>query len=434
MSDPRHWTKEEDEQLKKLFLDSNAYTHAEIAEKLGSSYSSVEKRKGRLIMKFTQKEKELYTKLRREGSTSAQKKANLKWTPVMIKKLRLSAESGLFESLSSLRNSIFPEETTGNLRAVLSNNKLSFFSSKREHHDTFDTVSMDGTTVKTSPAEFWKTMEENSKEEIVLFKRESFHSILFDRLAYIGITCIGDQHFGKLGIDYERAREDATVIKNTPNMYVLFGGDFFENYLKANIMEALVNKESSPKQERMLLEHYFTFFGDTNEAIADKIIASVSGNHDWRTSDVSGIDLIKMMLKGKRILYSPEELRLTLNVNGIEYKIGARHQSRFNSTLNYCHTVKRWYDEGDETFDVGIIWHNHKPDIEEFIKHNQMRLGVRPGSYKIKDRWAKAKGYPITMPLMPTIVFNPFEKTMVVFKHVHEASEYLKLKNGTLIK
>ena len=427
----RHWTKKEDMQLKELLLDKKAYTTQEIANKLKITICSAEKRKERIFNSFTQKEKDNYKLLRRQA-TLATRRSNLKWTPEIIQKLKDAAESGLYDKIESLKNDLFPEDSVVMVRQLLSDHNIHFRSRKFEKHKGFTTESLDTPPSNITAKSYWELMEDASKDVIIDFKQESFHNINFDKPAYVGFTCIGDQHFGEAGIDYTQARKDAETIRDTDNMYALFGGDFFENYLKANIMSALVNKTSSPKQERMLLEHYFTFFGKDNEAIADKIVASISGNHDWRTADVSGIDLIRMMLKGKRILYSPEELRLTVNVNEIIYKVAARHMYRFNSTLNYTHTVKRWYDEGEETFDIGIIWHNHKPDTESFIKHNLMRWGIRPGSYKCVDRWAKGKGYPITLSLMPTFVMSPFERSIILFDHTEEASQYIKLKNAEL--
>jgi hypothetical protein len=425
---PKSWTIEELTELKKLLLNDEGYTFLQIAKIMKRTPGSIEKCVRKILNKFTNVESEKYKTLRYIATKKTQAKKSY-WTPEIINKLRVLCESGLYESLSEIRAKIFPNVSVSSLRNVLSDNGLRMYNKKTQRHNEFETESMDSTPITTSAESYWNMMELTSKEEIIQFKRESYHNIKFNKKQYVGFTCIGDQHFGKVGVDYEKAREDAQIIKATDNMYALFGGDFFENYLKANIMEALVNKDSSPKREQMLLEHYFTFYGQNNEEVSEKIIASVSGNHDWRTADVSGIDLVRQMLKGKRILYSPEELRLIIKLNEIEYRIAARHQYRFNSTLNYCHTVKRWYDEGEETFDIGIIWHNHRPDIEEFIKHNEMRWGIRPGSYKIKDRWAKAKGYSITLPLMPTFILNPFEKSISVFKYVKEASDYLKLKN-----
>jgi hypothetical protein len=430
----KFWSIEENKKLKELLLDEKAYTMLQISDIMKKSLGSVDNRKQRLFQSFTKDEKQRHMLLRTKARNTMIAKKSLYWNSELVNKLKVACESGLYNNLSEIQKEIFSNSSVSQLRNVLSNNGLRMYSRKVEYHRGFKTESIDNIPVKNSSEEYWKLMEETSNEEIVLFKQESYHNIVFNDKKYIGFTCIGDQHFGKIGIDYKQAREDAQIIKNTDNMYVLFGGDFFENYIKANIMEALVNKDSSPKREQMLLEHYFKFFGNTDEEITNKIVASISGNHDWRTSDVSGIDLIKTMIKGKRMLYSPEELRLTIKLNGIDYKIAARHQYRFNSALNYTHTVKRWYDEGEEPFDVGVIWHNHRPDIEEFVKHNKMRWGIRPGSYKIKCRWSKSKGYPITLPLMPTFILNPFERSIVVFKHVQEASDYLRLKNAELKK
>ncbi len=263
------------------------------------------------------------------------------------------------------------------------------------------------------PVKAWESAEKRGRKAI----RKAINNGVFDvnfEKGPIAISVISDQHIAPGSTcNFERLREDAELIRDTPGFYAVFGGDGVDNHIKHR--SALIHAQSSPDQQWKLFDHYLQLFGD-------KILTIISGNHDAWTAQIGGVDFLGEIAKQNKICYAPAEARLNISVAGQEYKMMVRHQTgRFNSSLNQTHAVKRHYEYGTDLFDIGVICHHHEAACEAFIRHGLKRYAARPGSYQILSPYAHQYGYSRAIPTCPTFILFPEERRMIGFDDVKDA-------------
>ena len=87
--------------------------------------------------------------------------------------------------------------------------------------------------------------------------------------------------------------------------------------------------------------------------ISDKLIAVVSGNHDNWTFSMSGIDIVKRLLKKTKVLYDRDEIRTIISVGNQEWEFCIRHKWLGSSIYNPTQELG---------FSVGFIF-SHFVDI-----------------------------------------------------------------------
>ena len=263
------------------------------------------------------------------------------------------------------------------------------------------------------PVKAWASAEKRGRKAI----RKAINNGVFDvnfEKGPIAISVISDQHIAPGSTcNFERLREDAELIRDTPGFYAVFGGDGVDNHIKHR--SALIHAQSSPDQQWKLFDHYLQLFGD-------KILTIISGNHDAWTAQIGGVDYLGKIAEQNKICYAPAEARLNISVAGQEYKMMVRHQTgRFNSSLNQTHAVKRHYEYGTDLFDIGVICHHHEAACEAFIRHGLKRYAARPGSYQILSPYAHQYGYSRAIPTCPTFILFPEERRIIGFDDVKDA-------------
>ena len=260
----------------------------------------------------------------------------------------------------------------------------------------------------------WSRAEERGKKKIERATKQGRFDVSFPD-GPIAISCISDQHIAPgTACDFKRMREDAELIRNTPGFYAVFCGDGVDNHLKHR--SAMMHASSNPDEQWRLFDYYLQLFGD-------KILAIISGNHDAWTAQIGGIDYLSKLAEKRKVCYAPAEARLAVTVAGQEYKMVVRHQAgRFNSSLNQTHVVKRFYENNDEIFDIGVIGHHHEAAIEMFIRHGKKRYAARPGSYQITTPYAHQYGFGKSIPTCPTFVLFPGERRIIGFADVRDAA------------
>ncbi len=270
----------------------------------------------------------------------------------------------------------------------------------------------------------WNTFAELSGKYKNSIESEKSDVIKFHRNKIIGIAFISDAHIGNDGCNYKKMKEDAEIVANTPNLYAVLGGDLMDNHIL--IQEAMMASNTSPKMQWKLLKYYIDIF-------RQKILVAISGNHEFWTKRVSGLDLLENYFQGLKILYGTHSFLLRIEFqNGYKTVIKIRHKYRYNSMDNLTHTVKKMLKEGRDDFDVGIVAHHHQAEITKFVYKNKERIAIRTGSYLLYDTYAEREGFENSTNNMPSIIINPFTKKIDYFWDIKDVAEVLKLynKNG----
>jgi hypothetical protein len=253
-------------------------------------------------------------------------------------------------------------------------------------------------------------------------RRFALANIVTDRP--IAIAFLSDQHLTMGGpCDVERAFGDAHIVQQTPGLYAMLGGDGVDNHIKHRA--AMVGKGSRPTDEYRLYDGYLRTLGH-------KTLSVISGNHDDWTKDAAGIDMVGILAARHRLHYAPDMVVLTVRLvsgphdtEGQQYVIKLRHQYRFGSSLNLSHTVKRMYDMDGETFDVGVVCHNHEAEVSTFNRHGMPRYAVRPGSYQVESSFSRRVGFAQSYPTCPGVVLWPGGRRIELFEDLRGLVEKL---------
>lgn len=274
---------------------------------------------------------------------------------------------------------------------------------------------------QSSPEARWKAAEVDNAERIQRCLLMAKFSVELPNEP-CAITFISDQHIS-IGncVDLQRMREDAEMVSQTDGCYAVLGGDAVDNHCKHRA--AVLAARSQPSDQWELMEWYLSIF-------AERILVAISGNHEAFTVQLSGSDVLSILLKKSRICYSPDEALIDVLVGGQPYKVGVRHQFRMNSSFNETHACKQWFRLGEETWDVGVIGHNHVAAVESFYAHGIERWAIRPGSYQITSAYSRQYGYNKTCPRCPTVIFYPDRREMVAFHDIRPALRMLKAERG----
>ena len=263
----------------------------------------------------------------------------------------------------------------------------------------------------------WNLQERKSLDYLAEHEKSDERIIKRETNLPIGICFLGDQHIGNEGTNHKLMREDAEIIADTDGMYTIMGGDGWDNHIKH--LAAIINAKSAPSDQIKMFLYYLSIF-------QNKIMAVISGNHEFWSKQVAGIDIVKILMERQAIVYNPHALKLTLIIGKQPYKVYIRHKTRYNSSFNPTHTIKQLYRLGDWPFDIGFRGDEHEADIEEFRAHGLMRWAIRGGSYQVMSEFAEFKGYPRTLPISPTIILYPDHRRIDAYSDLRKAILPLK--------
>jgi hypothetical protein len=267
-------------------------------------------------------------------------------------------------------------------------------------------------------AELWRDSERRNARHIARVAAKRKVAITIPDRRPIAIAAISDQHIQTDGpTDLRRMREDAELVRKTPGLYAMLGGDGVDNHIKHR--SAMVASSSRPKHQWRLYDHYLSLFG------LQKILGLISGNHDDWSNDFADVDVVRQLADRHRLFYAQDELLATITVGRFSFRYAMRHQYRYESSFNPTHAIRRWWEMGEADFDVGVLCHKHVLDCEPFVKHGRMRYALRPGSYQITSGYSRRYGYNHSTPSCPTVIIWPRKGTILGFWDVHQAADYL---------
>lgn len=229
----------------------------------------------------------------------------------------------------------------------------------------------------------------------------------------------GDLHIGTKGTNHALARHHAELVRDTPGAFALFGGDGVDNFIKHQ--SAMISSTSTPREQYSALEYWLSIFG------ADKLLGGITGNHDFWTSGIGGVDYLRDLFRRLKVPYVPHRLRLVLNLNNIKYSIELRHSYRFKSSVNLSNGLQRMWEHSDWEWDIGLLCHTHDgPFMFPFVRHSRTRWGGLCGSYKVHDDHGQQWGYNDACANSTAFLLNPQTHEITGFNSIEKGIEYLR--------
>lgn len=266
--------------------------------------------------------------------------------------------------------------------------------------------------------DIWETAEFAFDITLEREKRRNAQRIEFPATP-IAIAMLSDLHIGNASTDYKQLRKDARLIQETDGMYAIFHGDGIDNWIVPKLQQLQRGQAINFEQEILLFESWLSM-------ISNKLVAVVSGNHDNWTHSLSGIDIVKRMLKTTKVLYDRDEVRTVVSVGNFEWEFCIRHKWLGSSIYNPTHGIER-YSRMGASFDIGIGGHTHIASLSrEFVSNdNRQCMAIITGTYKRYDGFARQLG----LPHCPhngsgALILYPNGKYMWI-RDLQEAAEYI---------
>lgn len=277
--------------------------------------------------------------------------------------------------------------------------------------------------MKDYDEDIWSSMKSRSKKYIEQFKEKSKCKMVIDEKKYILVCPTGDSHFGSDGTDYTLAEKDAKLIGNCDHAIAFGAGDTIDNFITGKILDAIINSSTTPKQQIKLLQQYLNFFNG-------KYILSISGNHENWSKKRTGVDWLNEFMEKNRIAFNQDEMRIYINLNGINYSGKLRHKVKYKSVYNKTHGLKQNQRlQSDEIFDFFISAHVHDAAVEITNNFGRSQLYLQTSSYKIVDPYSYELGYGFTQFNFPCFILNPFKKEMIPFYNLETGIQVVELLN-----
>jgi|GEM_PF-2667766 len=219
-----------------------------------------------------------------------------------------------------------------------------------------------------------------------------------------------DLHIGGSETDYERIEQEAGLIVNTPNSYVVLMGDLIDNFsFNPPTHETL---DVVPEQVRFARE-LIKYYADNK-----KLLAVWQGNHDY-WSMRQGVELYDYLLDGIEVPYFFGVGYLTLNAVDEPYKITGSHQFTGSSMYNKTHPQNRAIRFGGAWgSDLVVSGHWHRKGIsqqtfEGFGGESQMTTMMGLGTYKLRDGHTRNKAF------VPLDTISGFGASVTLHKDRH---------------
>jgi hypothetical protein len=201
----------------------------------------------------------------------------------------------------------------------------------------------------------------------------------------IALVWMCDVHFGSLEVDYDLLEEDIATIKDTPNMYVAFGGDEINNFNAGKYPDGIWKDGISPEEQMVA-------WSDQLEQLDDlsKVAAMVWGNHT-EFSNFAGINPYSAFFDQSVScpIFVDGGGVLNCNVGDFTYRVGMRHTFWGGSKLNITNAAKKMILHGYPNLDVAMLGHTHYAAAEMFVNAGQEKIAIQGGTYKLYDGFRK---------------------------------------------
>ena len=99
------------------------------------------------------------------------------------------------------------------------------------------------------------------------------------------LVVLGDMHIGDSLCDMDLIKSTINYIKETPNCYAILNGDLMNNALKTSKSDSYMETMTMEQQQETLIRLLYP--------IKEKILVIATGNHEYRTNLLAGINPLK---------------------------------------------------------------------------------------------------------------------------------------------
>lgn len=223
------------------------------------------------------------------------------------------------------------------------------------------------------------------------------HTVAIHERGPIGILHIGDPHVDDAGCDFARLWADLQLVCDTPGLFCGIIGDLHNNWV-GRLARLYAQQDVSARNAWRLVEAML-------QKVRHKLLYLVAGNHDlWSGAG----DPLNWIMRYSPGVLQPHGVRLRFTFPaGEEVRANLRHEWPGSSQYNPA------FGQGKAAFrgladHIILGGHRHSSGYFTYFNEHTGVLShcIQVGSYKIRDDYADAGGFPKinTSPSVLTII------------------------------
>ena len=218
------------------------------------------------------------------------------------------------------------------------------------------------------------------------------------------VMVMSDIHFGSIANNIPLFEKHLELAEQE-HAYIILLGDIFETALPSRIEESVWEQYLTTGQQYRMARSYF-------DQYRDKVLFSVSGNHDARVWKKTGFDLAERFAEDMGCFYNNHGGYLVINVGSQQYVFSGFHGA--SAGANPWLELEKRLVTYDKT-DIMCMGNNHQLDAKRVIKKtidlngDEQRKAVwlvRTGSYMTEPDYGRVSLYPPTLDGSPLITFS----------------------------
>ena len=237
-----------------------------------------------------------------------------------------------------------------------------------------------------------------------------------------GICFMSDWHIGSIGTDHEALLRDIDLINSCSHLMAYVGGDPVDNFIPEKLAHAARDTQVAHPGYQWKMYRYALL----RLLEGESLLAVGRGNHDAWTSKYASIEGVEAALRGIPVLHTGEDTYIDLTIGDQSYVIYRKHRPIGSSRTHRVAGAKKAYDFGKRLFDVGVTEHHHVASYAWEPRHDQYRLFITTGSYKVEDLHAREWGFMDGGVGTPCVIFWPRRKKMLCVPMIEDAIEILE--------
>jgi hypothetical protein len=193
------------------------------------------------------------------------------------------------------------------------------------------------------------------------------------------IVYMTDVHYGAIGTDYQTLNRHFDIVENTPNTFLVMGGDTIDNFAIKHAHAGIMGDAIPPQvQAQAFMEKLLELDRKS------KLGAICYGNHeDW--VGIAGLDYYQTFMSDISAPIFTKGGMLHALVQGQEYRIGITHKFWGTSKKNISNAPKNALEFGFPDAEIMLTGDDHQSSAEIFDRGGKRMLVVDGGTYKTLD-------------------------------------------------
>ena len=206
------------------------------------------------------------------------------------------------------------------------------------------------------------------------------------------IHTFADLHLGDRHTDYDLIQRRIKDVEEKENAYCILNGDLLNNATKTSVSDSYA--EEIPPMEQ--IQKAIKLF----EPIQDKIMAITTGNHESRTYQKEGIDLIEVMARQMGLYSKFSKSGALLFIRFGEQKRGMKESTGTGKVRKMCYTIYTTHGRGGgrkegakairladmaSIIDADIYIHSHT-HLPMIMKQAFNRVDIQNSTYRCVNK------------------------------------------------